>query len=92
MATVTFDHVSKRPEHLELGPDAGDAAITIPANVDVVEFMGNEELIHAQAEGQEIIALVNSDRRVQTGETVDFWLSPDRLHVFDPESGVAVVA
>ncbi len=80
-----------RPEHLELGPDAGDAAITIPASVDVVEFLGNEELIHAQAEGLEIIALVSSDRRVQAGETVDFALAMERLYLFDVTSGLSLV-
>ncbi len=80
-----------RPEHLELGPDTGDAAITIPASVDVVEFLGNEELIHAQAEGQEIIAVVSSDHRLQAGDRVDFALAMERLYLFDTTSGLSLV-
>ena len=80
-----------RPEHLEVASEVPDAAITIPASVDVVEFLGNEELIHAQAEGQEIIALVSSDRKVQAGDQVDFALAMERLYLFDPTSGLSLV-
>jgi multiple sugar transport system ATP-binding protein len=40
-----------RPEHLELANGQGPGAVRIPAKIDVVEYLGNEELIHAQSEG-----------------------------------------
>jgi multiple sugar transport system ATP-binding protein len=74
-----------RPEDLELdGP--GSAAIRIPAKVDVVEYLGHEELLHAQSDGHEIVALVPSDERVQAGDDVTFAIQAEKLHVFDPES------
>jgi multiple sugar transport system ATP-binding protein len=76
-----------RPEHIELANGTtGANAVRFPARVDVVEFLGNEELIHADAEGNEIVALLPSDRKVTVGETVDFAVPMEKLHIFDPES------
>ena len=82
-----------RPEHLELaaaGSD-GDGLAHIPASIDVVEFLGNDELIHAQAEGQEILALVSSSRKAQVGDKVDFTIPMDKLYLFDTASGESLV-
>ena len=75
-----------RPEHLELANGTGSGMALLPAKVDVVEYLGNEELLHAEVEGNEIVALVPSDRKVKVGESVDFTLPMDKLHVFDPET------
>ena len=58
-----------RPEHIELANGQESSAVKFPAKVDVVEYLGNEELIHAQAEGNEIVALLPSDRKVSVGDT-----------------------
>ncbi len=52
-SSVTFGF---RPEHLELGEAAPADALRIPANAEVVEFLGDEELIHARAAGGEMLA------------------------------------
>src|ERR687896_1987327 len=81
-----------RPEHLEVANGrAGDGAMQIPAKVDVVEYLGNEELIHAQAEGHEVVALISSDQRVKVGDEVNFAVPMDKLHIFDPESEKTLV-
>jgi hypothetical protein len=36
------------------------------------------------------VALVPSDRRVQQGDSVEFTVPADKLHVFDPESEKAL--
>jgi multiple sugar transport system ATP-binding protein len=74
-----------RPEHMEIADGQGDA-VRIPARIDVVEYLGNEELIHAQAEGTEIVALLPSDKKVRVGDKVDLAVPLDKLHIFDPES------
>jgi multiple sugar transport system ATP-binding protein len=81
-----------RPEDLVLGSGNGSGQVRIPANVDVVEYLGHEELIHAQAEGHEIVALVPSEKKVRPGEAVEFSVPSDKLHVFDPETEERVVA
>ena len=72
-----------RPEHLNLANGASDA-FHFPAVVDVVEYLGNEELIHARAEGNDIVALLPSDRKVKAGDNVELAVPLDRLFVFDP--------
>ena len=49
---------------VELNGHSGAGAVRIAAKVDVVEYLGHEELLHAQAEGHEIVALVPSEKRV----------------------------
>jgi multiple sugar transport system ATP-binding protein len=83
--------VGFRPEHLELGAGAPDGALRIPATAEVVEFLGDEELIHARAAGDELLAVVSSDHRLKPGDRVEFWLGMEKLHLFDPESEQALV-
>jgi multiple sugar transport system ATP-binding protein len=79
--------VGFRPEDLELGNgQAGDGAVRIPARVDVVEYLGNLELLHADAEGTEIVALVPSAKRCAPGDKVEFAIAPEKLHLFDPQT------
>jgi multiple sugar transport system ATP-binding protein len=80
-----------RPEDLEVANGSGDGAVRFPAKVDVVEYMGNQELLHAQVEGNEIVALVDSDRKVQVGDNVEFTIPSDKLHLFDPETEESLV-
>jgi multiple sugar transport system ATP-binding protein len=75
-----------RPEHIQLANGQAGSAVKFPAKVDVVEYLGNEELIHAQAEGSEIVALLPSDRKVAVGDKVQLAVPMEKLHIFDPES------
>jgi len=79
-----------RPEHLDVVDGRGEV-VKIPAKVDVVEYLGNEELIHAQTEGNEIVALIPSEREVKAGEQIELAVPLDKLHIFDPESELALV-
>jgi multiple sugar transport system ATP-binding protein len=81
-----------RPEDLQLNGDGGSDAHRIPAQIDVVEYLGHEELLHAQSEGHEIVALVSSDKKVQAGQNVEFSIHADKLHVFDPETELNLTA
>jgi multiple sugar transport system ATP-binding protein len=79
-----------RPEHLELG-DVPNSA-TVRAKADVVEYLGSEQLLHLTVPDHEgdVVAVVDSDHRVQPGDTVDLKLPLDRLHLFDKDSGEAI--
>jgi multiple sugar transport system ATP-binding protein len=81
-----------RPEDLQLNGQSGSGVVRIPAKIDVVEYLGHEELIHAQSEGHEIVALVPSDQKVQAGQELDFSIAGDKLHVFDPETELNLTA
>ena len=81
-----------RPEHLEIG-ELGTAA-TIRGTAEVVEYLGNEELLHVTVQGRadDVVAVVPSSHRVRPGDVLDLKLPLDRLHLFDPESGNALAA
>ena len=79
-----------RPEHLEIG-DFPDAA-TIRAKADVVEFLGDEELLHVTVPGHEgdVVAVVASENRVKPGDVLDLKLPLEKLHLFDRVTGDSV--
>ena len=81
-----------RPEDLEIANGAGDGAVRFPAKVDVVEYLGNQELLHADAEGNEVVALVSSDMNVKAGDKVEFTIATEKLHLFDPETDESLVS
>ena len=80
-----------RPEHLELGDVDGQAA-TVDAVADVVEYLGNEELLHVTAADQDFVAIVDSQHKVQPGQKLTLKLPLDKLHLFDPETGASYTA
>jgi multiple sugar transport system ATP-binding protein len=84
--TVT---VGFRPEHLELG-DVGGQTGTVDGTADVVEYMGNEELLHVHVGDQEIVAIVDSSHHVRPGDAVKLRLPIDQLHLFNTETGDAI--
>jgi multiple sugar transport system ATP-binding protein len=82
--------VGFRPEHLELG-ELGGTTATIEGTADVVEYLGNEELLHVSVSGADIVAIVDSSHRVRPGDTVSLKLPIEKLHLFDAESGDALL-
>jgi multiple sugar transport system ATP-binding protein len=80
-----------RPEHLEIG-DAGEQAAKIEARADVVEYLGNEELLHVTAGGRDIVAIVGSEHRVKPGDVLDFYVPIEKIHLFDPQTGDSLTA
>ncbi len=78
-----------RPEHLDVGM-AGSNAATIPVTADVVEYLGNEELLHVTAGGEDLVAIVGTEHRVQPGDKLNLILSLDKLHLFDPDTGLSL--
>jgi multiple sugar transport system ATP-binding protein len=78
--------VGFRPEHLDISAASANDAIRFPAQVDVVEYLGNEELLHAQVEGIEVVAVVPSERQVKAGDRVELTVPAEKLHLFDPET------
>ena len=80
-----------RPEHLELHTDE-TVTVTIPGKADVVEYLGNEELLHVTGLGKDIVAIVDSDNRVKPGDILELILPYSKLHLFDAESGASLIS
>ena len=81
--------VGFRPEHLELGDVEGPVAV-VKGTADVVEYLGNEELLHVTSGGKDIVAIVDSSYRVKPGDVVTLKLAADKLHMFNAESGLTI--
>jgi multiple sugar transport system ATP-binding protein len=79
-----------RPEHLEIGDGAAASDVTLRATVDVVEFLGNEELLHVRVGEHDLVAIVDASHRVKPGDVVDMRVPIEKVHLFDQNDGAAL--
>jgi multiple sugar transport system ATP-binding protein len=84
--------VGMRPEHFDAAASATEGTISVPATVEVVEFLGNEELIHANVAGNDVVALVPSSRGVAVGDKVTLVIADSVVHAFDPTNNAVITA
>jgi multiple sugar transport system ATP-binding protein len=81
-----------RPEHMELGDGAVGEAFNLRATTDVVEFLGNEELLHVRVGEHDLVAIVDASHRVRPGDVLDVRIPLDKVHLFDEQEGAAIQA
>ena len=74
-----------RPEHLDIDGAGGETA-SIQVKADVVEYLGNEELLHVTAGAKELVAVVGTEHKVRPGDVVNLIVPLDKLHLFDAET------
>jgi multiple sugar transport system ATP-binding protein len=74
-----------RPEHVEVGAGRGDA-LTFTATVEVVEYLGDEQLVHLTRKETPLQAKIPVEERLQPGDEVTLSIPRDKLHLFDPET------
>jgi multiple sugar transport system ATP-binding protein len=80
-----------RPEHIQIvNGNAPGAGATFRATCDVVEFLGNDELLHVVVGGQDMVAVVDAAHRVRPGDVVELFVPTERIYLFDTESGKAL--
>ena len=79
-----------RPEHLDVVPSGGLEATT-QAKADVVEYLGNEELLHVIVAGVDIVAVVSAERNVRPGDVVTLHIPLDKIHLFDGTSEASLL-
>jgi multiple sugar transport system ATP-binding protein len=77
-----------RPEHL---------AISVPApknlqvQVELVEALGNDTYLSVSlAEASNLQVRIPPDQRVQIGERLWLSMATDKIHLFDPQTGLAI--
>ena len=58
--------------------------------MDVVEFLGNDELIHGSSEGRDVVAIIDADNTLKVGQSVTLSAPPRRLHLFNPTTGLRI--
>jgi multiple sugar transport system ATP-binding protein len=79
---VTF---GLRPEHITEVPADGPAHLTL--EVDLVETMGAETMLHLRAGDRILIARIRPTDRVVRGQQIPLALDLAHAHLFDPASG-----
>ncbi|MBK7230018.1 MAG: sn-glycerol-3-phosphate ABC transporter ATP-binding protein UgpC [Ignavibacteriales bacterium] len=79
-----------RPEDIQL-ENIFNNSISIEANVDVIEPMGNETFIHFVADESQFIARVKPTKDLKLFEKTQLFIDADKLYLFDPHTGDNIV-
>ena len=74
-----------RPEHVEPAAGGADGA-RFEAVVEVVEYLGDEQLVHLRLRDTPLLAKLDIEQRVAAGEQATFRIPRDKLHLFDAET------
>ncbi|MBM3533571.1 MAG: sn-glycerol-3-phosphate ABC transporter ATP-binding protein UgpC [Alphaproteobacteria bacterium] len=79
----------RRPIFLGVRPDdlrvaaGGAGALTLEARINVIEPLGPDTLVYADAGGRELVAKADGRAALRRGEAVKLVADADALHVFD---------
>jgi ABC-type sugar transport system ATPase subunit len=80
--------VGFRPEHVILG-NGRPESLSYDALVEVVEYLGNEQLAHLRLRDRELVVKIPAEPRLEAGRNASFSVPSSKLHFFDAESGIA---
>jgi multiple sugar transport system ATP-binding protein len=78
-----------RPEHVQLG-DGRAGAARCEGLVEVVEYLGDEQLAHVRVRDQDIVVKLPVDQRIEAGSNETFSVPLQKVLLFDAESTNAV--
>jgi len=76
-----------RPEHIRLGSRDG---YQFDARIEVVEYLGDELLVHLVRNDTPLLAKLPVEERVDTGVNAEFAVARDKVLMFDAEAGERV--
>jgi multiple sugar transport system ATP-binding protein len=74
-----------RPEHVDLGNGRVDG-YRFDARVEVVEYLGDEQLVHMARKDTSLQAKLPVEEKVETGQELTFVVPRDKLLLFDAET------
>jgi ABC-type sugar transport system ATPase subunit len=77
--------VGFRPEHIQVGNGRVDG-VGFDARVEVVEYLGDEQLVHLTRKDTPLQAKLGVEDRVSAGDEVRFAIPRDKLLLFDTET------
>jgi len=89
-AEATEVELGVRPEDISLAANVLDRRETFRATVTVREPLGELLLLHCQAGQEEFRVKVQPRTDLQPGDTVEIGFNPERLHLFEGDSGEAI--
>jgi multiple sugar transport system ATP-binding protein len=83
--------VGFRPEDIELANGRrGAGAADFDATVEVIQYLGDEQLVYLALRDAEIVAKLPVEELLELGTAHTFSVPLSKLHLFDAESGVSV--
>jgi ABC-type sugar transport system ATPase subunit len=77
--------VGFRPEHIDVGLRHDDG-VHFQASVEVVEYLGDEQIAHLLVNGTPIVAKLPVEDKITAGQNADFAVDRSKLRFFDAES------
>jgi len=84
--------IGLRPEDLNLRPyQTGDPSVMNLAKVTRSDHLPGILVVRLDAEGDDWLSIVEPSRAVFTGQLVELRHDPDRVHLFNPVSGVSLL-
>jgi ABC-type sugar transport system ATPase subunit len=78
-----------RPEHVEL---EGRGDVRFHASAEVVEYLGDEQLVHFRLEDRSLLAKLPVESRIAPGDDLSLTIPRDKLHLFDAETEQAIAS
>jgi multiple sugar transport system ATP-binding protein len=78
-----------RPEHVRLG-EAGTGSVSFDAVVEVVEYLGDEQIAHLRYRDAEVVAKLPIEPRLQVGTRRSFSVPLQKIYLFEADGGRAV--
>jgi ABC-type sugar transport system ATPase subunit len=81
-----------RPEHIHVANGASPDGVRFDARVDVVGFLGNEQLVHLVRGQTPLVAMLPIETTVAGGQGMDFAVPREKLLLFDAQSQERVAA
>lgn len=89
LGTATDLVLGIRPDAIEIVDDDGETTVT--ATVSVVEPMGDRQYLHLDVNGHDVTATTNEEILVDEGEKIRLLFPEKSIHLFDNETGDALV-
>jgi multiple sugar transport system ATP-binding protein len=82
-----------RPEDFTLASEAPPDWAQVSLNVELVELLGAEKLLHLRGPGESpLLATVDSKSKVSRGDTVKMAINTQHIHAFDMESEHSILS
>jgi multiple sugar transport system ATP-binding protein len=78
-----------RPEDIEVATETSPTSIEV--TVDVIEPLGKEQLLYFSLDDVTYTASITGHRTIPEGETIHLHFPSERVHLFEQDSGEAVV-
>jgi multiple sugar transport system ATP-binding protein len=82
--------IGLRPEDF-VNQNESSPGKTIQGTIDVVEHLGNEQLVYVNVASGTVLARIDPSMRAKAGDPITLAINPEHLHAFDPESTKAII-